>query len=266
MKNEEVYHLTSGDEKTVRFHLTGISYPNPDYTIQRTRSGCSVLEYIRRGAGFIAVRGERIRVSAGDSYFLAEGEDHLYFADPKDPFEKIWVNFSGKLAREMASCYGVCSGAYPSLSTEKELSRIVEIARSGGEHADASLALHGCFLRLSASRERASRADRRAAAMRDYLLRHLTTPVSIRELAESVHVSDSTANRLFRAAYGTTPYAFLLAERISLAKELLLSSTLSVKEIGMRLSFADEFYFSTAFKEAVGVSPAKYRQNEQKRM
>ena len=65
--------------------------------------------------------------------------------------------------------------------------------------------------------------------------------------------------RIFRQAYGITPYQFLLGQKLTAACELLTHSHQSVKEIADYLGFADEFYFSRLFKQKIGVSPSNYR-------
>ena len=48
-------------------------------------------------------------------------------------------------------------------------------------------------------------------------------------------------------------------KRIGIAADLLLNSKMQVKEISELLNFADQPYFSNAFKKIMGVSPEKYR-------
>ncbi|NSW89572.1 MAG: helix-turn-helix transcriptional regulator [Firmicutes bacterium] len=43
------------------------------------------------------------------------------------------------------------------------------------------------------------------------------------------------------------------------AKEELLTSNSSIKEIAYKLKFSDEFYFSRFFKKHTGIPPSKYR-------
>ena len=74
--------------------------------------------------------------------------------------------------------------------------------------------------------------------------------------------SESQTIRIFKRAYGVTPYAYLLEKKLDLAGQLLRDTNLSVREIAEKLSFADEYYFSNVFKKKTGVSPSVYRRGK----
>lgn len=83
--------------------------------------------------------------------------------------------------------------------------------------------------------------------------------LSLKELSDLIHRSKVQTNRIFKDAFDTTPYEFLLECKMKHAKNMLLSSNLSVKEISELLNFSDEHYFSNLFKTKIGVSPKNYR-------
>ena len=58
--------------------------------------------------------------------------------------------------------------------------------------------------------------------------------------------------------YGLPPIAFQLRLRLGAARNLLLASDLSCKEIAARVGFADTYTFSKAFKRALGLSPRAF--------
>jgi AraC-like DNA-binding protein len=64
---------------------------------------------------------------------------------------------------------------------------------------------------------------------------------------------------MFLRATGVPPGQFLTAVRIQEAKRLLLSTTLTVKEITARVGYSSVGTFSTKFKGIVGLSPTAYR-------
>lgn len=65
-------------------------------------------------------------------------------------------------------------------------------------------------------------------------------------------------NRVFKQTTGSTIFSYLNHVRIDHAKELLLTTSLSVTEIGERVGFQDIYYFSKVFKKHTGVSPTKF--------
>lgn len=100
-----------------------------------------------------------------------------------------------------------------------------------------------------------------AEKMKDYLNLHLSSKFRLENLCEYVSMSESQTIRIFREAYGITPYAYVLDKKIKLAKDMLSNTSLSVKQIAHKLCFTDEYYFSNVFKRKVGVPPRSYRNN-----
>ncbi len=103
--------------------------------------------------------------------------------------------------------------------------------------------------------------DDKLVRVTDYIHAHFSEPISNTVLAEIYGVSTRRLNDLFRSAYGMPPAAYILDYRLSIAKQLLEYSTLSIAEIAAESGFSDITYFSRAFKNKSGITPSKYRQN-----
>ena len=98
-----------------------------------------------------------------------------------------------------------------------------------------------------------------AESMKEYLNIHISSKFKLEDLCSHISMSESQTIRIFKEAYGITPYAYVLDKKIKLAKDMLINTNLPIKQIAYKLSFADEYYFSNIFKNKVGVSPRKYR-------
>ncbi len=79
------------------------------------------------------------------------------------------------------------------------------------------------------------------------------------ELARGVHLSAGHLSREFRAAYGESPYSYLMTRRIERAMALLRRGDLSVTEVCFAVGCSSLGTFSTRFTELVGVPPSVYR-------
>jgi transcriptional regulator GlxA family with amidase domain len=86
---------------------------------------------------------------------------------------------------------------------------------------------------------------------------------SVAQLATLCGMSTSHFNRLFRAAFGTTPIDWLRRERISQAKRRLVETRDAIKEIAAQVGYGDHYFFSKDFKRFTGVPPSAYRRREQ---
>ena len=85
----------------------------------------------------------------------------------------------------------------------------------------------------------------------------LEEAITLEELACACEMDAYQLIRKFRAAYGLTPHAFQLDQRINLSK-VLLKQGLGLADIAYRLGFADQAHFQRHFKKRHAVSPKAY--------
>ncbi len=83
--------------------------------------------------------------------------------------------------------------------------------------------------------------------------------LTLAELAEVVHVSPNYLSSLFKKEAGINYADYLLQYRIDRAKELLLGTFSKTYEIAEQTGFANQSYFSRAFKKLTGMGPKEYR-------
>jgi AraC-like DNA-binding protein len=94
---------------------------------------------------------------------------------------------------------------------------------------------------------------------RDLMDREYARPLDVPAMARAALMSPSHFSRQFRAAYGETPYGYLMTRRIERAKALLRKGDLSVTEVCMAVGCTSLGSFSARFTELVGESPSAYR-------
>lgn len=78
---------------------------------------------------------------------------------------------------------------------------------------------------------------------------------------EKYFFSVTYLTKLFHARYGYTIYEYVLKKRMERAKELLENPDIKVLDIAKRLGYADNHYFSKAFRNYYGISPSQYRKD-----
>lgn len=101
-------------------------------------------------------------------------------------------------------------------------------------------------------------ATRKAAVMR-FIKYHATEEISLADLAHNLALSASRTSHLVKSLCGSSFQSLLLNERLARAKNLLVYSDYSIKEIAQQIGLPNEFYFNRAFRKAVGVPPGRYR-------
>jgi AraC-like DNA-binding protein len=94
---------------------------------------------------------------------------------------------------------------------------------------------------------------------RDLIDREYARPLDVAALAREALMSTAHFSRQFRAAYGETPYAYLMTRRIERAQALLRGGEASVTEACLAVGCTSLGSFSARFTELVGETPTAYR-------
>lgn len=96
---------------------------------------------------------------------------------------------------------------------------------------------------------------------RDLIDREYAKPLDVPTMAERAFMSPAHFSRQFRAAYGETPYSYLMTRRIERAMALLRAGV-SVTDACMQVGCTSLGSFSSRFNEIVGETPTAYRRRE----
>jgi AraC-like DNA-binding protein len=95
--------------------------------------------------------------------------------------------------------------------------------------------------------------------VRDRIDREHAQPLDVEALARGVNMSAGHLSRQFRAAYGESPYSYLMTRRIERAMALLRRGDMSVTDVCFAVGCSSLGTFSTRFTELVGVPPSAYK-------
>ena len=98
--------------------------------------------------------------------------------------------------------------------------------------------------------------------VRDRIDREYAQPLDVEALARDAHMSAGHFSREFRAAFGESPYSYLMTRRIERAMALLRRGGLSVTEVCFTVGCSSLGTFSTRFTELVGMAPSTYARQE----
>ncbi len=94
-----------------------------------------------------------------------------------------------------------------------------------------------------------------------YLDEKLHEPVSMRDVADHLHLNASYFSVLFKEQTGLTFSEYLTRSRVQRAKELLMNTRLPISEIAERVGYQTAKYFVKVFRSLESVSPGQYRHN-----
>ena len=104
-----------------------------------------------------------------------------------------------------------------------------------------------------------SRQRKLAEGIRQYLLANLDRKVTITELADHFHVSETLIKSCFKGVYGTTVHAWFRTEKMKAAAQDLITTDLSVLEIAGKYGFDNGSKFAKAFSGVFSLPPSEFR-------
>jgi AraC-like DNA-binding protein len=95
--------------------------------------------------------------------------------------------------------------------------------------------------------------------VKDRIDREYAQPLDVEALARGAHMSAGHLSREFKAAYGESPYSYLMTRRIERAMALLRRGDMSVTEVCFAVGCSSLGTFSTRFTELVGMPPSVFQ-------
>lgn len=244
-------------------HLAGITYSDKSYKIIRPSSSISCFEYVISGEGTI-IKEKPLYSKEGDTYFLLAGNNHEYYSNEDFPWTKIWINASGPLINSLINAYSLHNQCIVHCNTEKYFRKIHSLLiskeyTSKEIAAKISIVFHELIQTIAANKNPENDAIDDAAIIKDYIDKNIYKQITIADLSQLIFKTDEHTIRIFKKAYGMTPYKYYTDNRIKIAQNMLRDTDFSVKEIAFTLNFCDEHYFTNLFKSKTGKTPMKYR-------
>ena len=84
--------------------------------------------------------------------------------------------------------------------------------------------------------------------------------LSLNDIAKYANMSPSYLSALYKKNNNQSISDTITSYRIDAAKEYLIKTNLSLKEISIKCGYTNQYYFSTSFKKQLGISPSNYRE------
>lgn len=253
------------------------TYPvsvHPDHYQFRWERGRVLQEYqalyILRGDGeFESETVGNKKVQPGSLMLLFPGQWHRYRPRKAVGWDEYWISFHGSHIDRLAQ-RGFITPEQPVLHTGVDdailhpyLAAIDRVRTEpiGCQQLISVNVLEIVAAALAALRRQRS-SSRNETIVREakaLLEQNAAKLMSIEQLSGRFRLSEKHFRRLFKSHTGLSPYQYYLQTRIHRAKEMLLGTTLSIKEIAASLHFENAFHFSKAFKDKAGMSPSQWR-------
>lgn len=216
------------------------------------------------GHGRIVLDDTPHRVGPGDAAVIPAGTAHMYVADQDDPWTIWWMHVIGRDVQELlpaaAAPVAPLHDVYAATALITQVVERLEVDDTTASLYEASGAAWHLLAHLGADRLRGGSGTRpRIHAAMAYLRENLAASVSVSELARMANLSSSHFAALFKSTTGVGVIEYLARLRSAQARELLITTSMSIKDIAEAVGYADPYYFSRQFRHLNGVSPRAFR-------
>lgn len=95
--------------------------------------------------------------------------------------------------------------------------------------------------------------------IKKYVQENITKKMTLSDVSQAVFFSVPYIEKMFKAGTGFSITHYIIKERLSMAKNLLLGNTMSLKTVALKCGFPDYNFFSRTFSKHVGCTPTAYR-------
>lgn len=227
--------------------------------------------YITNGEGvFESINCKQAKITSGSIIFLFPNEKHSYKPSKNTGWEEYWVGFNGLFIDHIVK-NNFISKSKPIFNVGfneqlialfQQAMDIANFQKTGYQQMLAGIVnqiISSVFYieKNNAFRDKEAMLIIEKARM---LIRTSTEQeFSPKEIASKLNISYSWFRRIFRKYTGFSPLQYLTEIKVQKSKELLNSTSMTVKEIAYSLNFSNPSYFVTFFKSKTGWAPGHYR-------
>lgn len=229
------------------------------------------LIYITKGCGQFSSESVGGRhVCGGRLMLVFPGRWHTYRPYRNVGWNEYYIGFEGPVADSLMRG-GFFSEEQPviDIGLNEEFvslySRALDVAEADSVASQQHLAgivMHMLGLVISLSRNRQfemSAIRQKIEKARIYMKEHVGENISVEQLATDLNISYSWFRKAFREYTGYAPAKYFQELRIQRAKQMLVGTPLSAKEIAVELGYGSAEYFYCMFKKSTGLTPHEYR-------
>ena len=220
-----------------------------------------------RGRGVFRYKNSVYNLGAGESFLIEPHQANFYQADENDPWEYMWIVFQGNSAVDIIQhTYfknsPVLRSPRASVITET-LENLFNFSASTSPQA--FLKIYSGLFQLFSYFAAAGEADTVAvdvdyiAAAKEFIHTHYQYPIQTQDVAGYLGLERSYFSHLFKLQIGIGPAEYLRKYRLKIAREMLLTTNLSITQVFYSAGFRDYYAFMKLFKRSMGITPLTYR-------
>ncbi len=273
MENSYFVEFPTMEIEDLHINNFGHSVTNPCHKFGPAVRNFYLIHYILDGQGEFFVNGNCYKLTKGQGFLIEPDYQTVYMSDAAKPWTYVWVGFSGKKAKDILNTIGICQD-FPifrcgeDLHPEKYVMDMLQHNNASSDDQFRQMAMLYLFFSALAKANKdkehqTSNENLYVSHAIRYIQNHYSEPLQIEEIAQYVGLNRSYLSTLFKEHTGLPPIKYLQTFRLTKAAHLLSMTQLSIASIAFSCGYQEPEAFCKAFRHLSGISPSKYRVQEQ---
>lgn len=219
--------------------------------------GQYILHFMTKGV----VHSPEFTLYEGDAFLLARNMIHTFHFD--ENFDHYWVGFTGAGVENLLTAFNI-----PLHSNEIfKIDNYIEIKKDLDLYMQELLKTKNQLKALSMllsflpylKRQKQNSLHPIVEQAKNFIDNNFQYDISITQLAKEIHTSEDHLYNLFKKNIGISPKQYLIKTRMNEARNLLINTSMSIKEISDNVGFSSPYAFSNAYKKYFDKSPNSHR-------
>lgn len=227
--------------------------------------------YITKGRGvFESDSTKRTDINKGRILVLFPGQWHTYHPLKETGWNEYYIGFEGPIIDNMIDNSFISrENQILEVGLQEELvnlfTRAIEVAEAdkiSSQQYLAGIVMHILGMILSISKNKlfeAGEIDQKIECAKIIMNENVCRNIDPMELAMKLNISYSWFRKVFKDYTGYAPAKYFQELKLRKAKQLLIGTSQSVKEIAFYLNYASTEHFFALFKKHTGLTPTEYR-------
>ena len=226
--------------------------------------------YIIKGNGELSLNNKNQKITMGDFVICRPHESKFFFSEEQEDCEFYAISFVGRYGTDVLSTLNLIPKKNYFVGRDTEIISLLDKICDETAKSDSTssliasslfVAVLGVLSRLAITIHPKSteKEFEKISPALSSINSDCTSTINVDEYAKMCNLSTSYFTHLFTKVTGFSPMEYKQLQRMSVAKNLLSTTTMTIKEISNIVGFRDPLYFGRCFKQSTGQTPSGYR-------
>ena len=261
------YGLENVNLSDLSLNSCGITTNHPLHTSGKRVYHEYSLAFIVKGEGNYIVKGKTHHLKACEGFLIIPGILNEYIGDKINPWEYIYVTFTGASADKLLKDMGLNADNLTFSFPEEIIPDLLLMHKSGKNKSLKGYGILGQFLLIisrlvSKTAPNTWSPENYVKKAKRFIFDNYSYDINVESVAFAIGIDRTYLYRLFVKHENTTPSKYILNLRLNEAAKKLRETDASIAEIAISSGFNDAPHFYKAFCNKFKISPKKYREEQ----